>query len=142
MLDVGGAVSPAAYAPNRSDGYAVIQNDLGHLSTSALEFDASGKHNVEGIVDFGHCVRTQPRRSDVRSSLCGPHVTAASLRSLLARGYDNNHGRTAICFSPVIENYTAETARRARRSPLRIGARYSTGTFLKNGLPKSSRRSS
>jgi feruloyl esterase len=39
-------------------GYAVIQNDLGHSSANALDasfaLDAEGKHNVPGIVDFGH----------------------------------------------------------------------------------------
>jgi len=47
-----------AAADGLARGYAVIQNDLGHSSTSALDpsfaVDASGARNVEGIVDFGH----------------------------------------------------------------------------------------
>ena len=39
-------------------GYATIQNDLGHPSTSALDpsfaVKAPGQPNVEGIIDFGH----------------------------------------------------------------------------------------
>ncbi|HEX5050020.1 MAG TPA: tannase/feruloyl esterase family alpha/beta hydrolase, partial [Gammaproteobacteria bacterium] len=39
-------------------GYAVIQNDLGHPSTDALDpsfaLTPAGERNVEGIVDFGH----------------------------------------------------------------------------------------
>jgi feruloyl esterase len=53
-----GNVRAEAAADGLARGYAVIQNDLGHPSASALDasfaFDASGKRNVEGIVDFGH----------------------------------------------------------------------------------------
>jgi feruloyl esterase len=39
-------------------GYAVIQNDLGHPSSNGLDpsfaLDATGRQNVESIVDFGH----------------------------------------------------------------------------------------
>lgn len=39
-------------------GYAVLQNDMGHPSPSALDpsfaLDADGRRNIEGIVDFGH----------------------------------------------------------------------------------------
>jgi feruloyl esterase len=39
-------------------GYAVIQNDMGHPSPGVLDpsfaLDASGRQNVEGIIDFGH----------------------------------------------------------------------------------------
>jgi feruloyl esterase len=47
-----------AAADGLARGYAVIQNDMGHPSESALDpsfaLDAQGKPNVEGIVDFGH----------------------------------------------------------------------------------------
>ena len=53
-----GNVSAAAAADGLRRGYAVLQNDLGHQSASALDpsfaMDAAGKRNVEGIVDFGH----------------------------------------------------------------------------------------
>lgn len=53
-----GDVRAATAAEGLTRGYAVIQNDLGHPSPSALDpsfaFDTAGKHNVEGIVDFGH----------------------------------------------------------------------------------------
>jgi feruloyl esterase len=53
-----GSLSAEAAADGLTRGYAVIQNDLGHPSASALDpsfaFDASGNRNVEGIVDFGH----------------------------------------------------------------------------------------
>jgi hypothetical protein len=63
MLGLGGGgfagnLRAEAAADGLARGYAVIQNDLGHPSTSALDpsfaFDASGKRNVEGIIDFGH----------------------------------------------------------------------------------------
>lgn len=41
-----------------SRGYAVMQNDLGHPSTSATDWSfaitAPGKPNVEAVIDFGH----------------------------------------------------------------------------------------
>jgi feruloyl esterase len=47
-----------AAADGLARGYAVIENDLGHASPSALDpsfaLDAQGKPNVEGIIDFGH----------------------------------------------------------------------------------------
>jgi feruloyl esterase len=47
-----------AAADGLARGYAVIQNDLGHPSASAVDpsfaLDAAGKPNVEGIIDFGH----------------------------------------------------------------------------------------
>jgi feruloyl esterase len=47
-----------AAAEGLARGYAVIENDLGHASTSALDpsfaIGADGKPNVDGIVDFGH----------------------------------------------------------------------------------------
>jgi len=53
-----GNVRAEAAADGLTRGYAVIQNDMGHPSSSALDpsfaVDASGKRNVEGIVDFGH----------------------------------------------------------------------------------------
>jgi feruloyl esterase len=63
VLGVGGGgfagnVRAEAAAPSLERGYAVIQNDLGHPSTSALDpsfaFDAAGRRNTEGIIDFGH----------------------------------------------------------------------------------------
>jgi feruloyl esterase len=63
VLGVGGGgfagnVRAEAAAEGLARGYAVIQNDLGHPSASALDasfaLDAAGKHNVPGIVDFGH----------------------------------------------------------------------------------------
>ena len=63
VLGVGGGgfagnVSTEAAADGLTRGYAVIQNDMGHPSASALDasfaVDAAGKRNVEGIVDFGH----------------------------------------------------------------------------------------
>ncbi|HJR69388.1 MAG TPA: tannase/feruloyl esterase family alpha/beta hydrolase, partial [Gammaproteobacteria bacterium] len=53
-----GDVRAASAADGLARGYAVIQNDLGHPSANLLDpsfaFDAAGKPNVEGIVDFGH----------------------------------------------------------------------------------------
>jgi feruloyl esterase len=53
-----GNVRAEAAADGLARGYAVLQNDLGHSSPSALDpsfaFDAEGKRNIEGIVDFGH----------------------------------------------------------------------------------------
>ncbi len=47
-----------AAANGLSRGYAVIQNDMGHASTGALDpaftIKAPGQPNVEGIIDFGH----------------------------------------------------------------------------------------
>ena len=63
VLGIGGGgfagnVRAEAAADGLARGYAVIQNDLGHPSANALDpsfaIDASGKRNVEGIVDFGH----------------------------------------------------------------------------------------
>jgi feruloyl esterase len=63
VLGIGGGgfagnVRAAAAADGLARGYAVIQNDLGHPSGNALDasfaFDSTGRHNVEGIVDFGH----------------------------------------------------------------------------------------
>jgi feruloyl esterase len=63
VLGIGGGgfagnVRAESAADGLSRGYAVIQNDLGHPSASALDpsfaIDESGARNVEGIVDFGH----------------------------------------------------------------------------------------
>jgi feruloyl esterase len=63
VLGIGGGgfagnVRAEAAADGLTRGYAVIQNDLGHPSASALDpsfaFDEAGGRNVEGIVDFGH----------------------------------------------------------------------------------------
>jgi feruloyl esterase len=63
VLGIGGGgfagnVRVEAAAEGLARGYAVIQNDLGHPSASALDpsfaLDADGRRNVEGIVDFGH----------------------------------------------------------------------------------------
>jgi feruloyl esterase len=63
MLGIGGGgfagnVGLEAAAPGLARGYAVIQNDLGHPSPSALDpsfaLDADGRPNIPGIVDFGH----------------------------------------------------------------------------------------
>lgn len=63
VLGVGGGgfagnVGLDAAIEGLSRGYAVIQNDLGHPSPSALDpsfaLDAPGRPNVEGIIDFGH----------------------------------------------------------------------------------------
>jgi feruloyl esterase len=63
VLGIGGGgfagnVRAEAAAAGLERGYAVIQNDLGHPSASALDpsfaLDATGKQNVEGIIDFGH----------------------------------------------------------------------------------------
>ncbi|HET7133442.1 MAG TPA: tannase/feruloyl esterase family alpha/beta hydrolase, partial [Gammaproteobacteria bacterium] len=63
VLGVGGGgfagnVRAEAAAEGLARGYAVIQNDLGHASANALDasfaLDPEGKHNVPGIVDFGH----------------------------------------------------------------------------------------
>ena len=47
-----------AAADGLARGYAVIENDLGHASASALDpsfaIGADGKPNVDGIIDFGH----------------------------------------------------------------------------------------
>lgn len=53
-----GDVRAASAAEGLARGYAVIQNDLGHTSGGTFDpsfaIDAAGKHNVEGIIDFGH----------------------------------------------------------------------------------------
>ena len=63
VLGIGGGgfagnVRAESAADGLSRGYAVIQNDLGHSSASALDpsfaIGESGARNVEGIVDFGH----------------------------------------------------------------------------------------
>ena len=63
VLGIGGGgfagdVRAASAAEGLTRGYAVIQNDLGHAGAGVLDpsfaIDAAGKHNVEGIVDFGH----------------------------------------------------------------------------------------
>lgn len=63
VLGVGGGgfagnVRAESAAEGLSRGYAVIQNDLGHASTGALDpsfaIDEAGRRNVEGIIDFGH----------------------------------------------------------------------------------------
>jgi len=63
VLGIGGGgfagnVRVEAAAEGLARGYAVIQNDMGHPSASALDpsfaLDVAGKRNVEGIVDFGH----------------------------------------------------------------------------------------
>jgi feruloyl esterase len=63
VLGIGGGgfagnVRAEAAAEGLARGYAVLQNDLGHPSASALDpsfaIDAAGNRNVEGIVDFGH----------------------------------------------------------------------------------------
>jgi feruloyl esterase len=63
VLGIGGGgfagnVRAEAAAEGLTRGYAVLQNDMGHPSPSALDpsfaLDADGKRNVEGIIDFGH----------------------------------------------------------------------------------------
>ena len=63
VLGIGGGgfagnLSIAAATNGLSRGYAVIQNDMGHESTAALDpafaIKAPGQPNVEGIIDFGH----------------------------------------------------------------------------------------
>jgi len=63
VLGIGGGgfagnVTVAAAAAGLARGYAVIQNDLGHESSGALDpaftIKAPGQPNVEGIIDFGH----------------------------------------------------------------------------------------
>jgi feruloyl esterase len=63
VLGIGGGgfagnVRAEAAVDGLTRGYAVIQNDLGHPSASALDpsfaVDADGRRNLEGIVDFGH----------------------------------------------------------------------------------------
>src|SRR6185436_19506256 len=60
-----------AAATGLSRGYAVIQNDMGHESTGALDpkfaIKAPGQPNVEGIIDFGH--RATHVATDVGKSL-------------------------------------------------------------------------
>jgi len=63
MLGIGGGgfagnVRADSAADGLGRGYAVIQNDMGHPSESALDpsfaVDAGGHRNVEGVIDFGH----------------------------------------------------------------------------------------
>jgi feruloyl esterase len=63
VLGIGGGgfagnVRAEAASDGLARGYAIIQNDLGHASASALDpsfaIDTAGNRNVEGIVDFGH----------------------------------------------------------------------------------------
>ena len=63
VLGIGGGgfagnLSIAAATNGLSRGYAVIQNDMGHESTAALDpafaIKAPGQPNVEGIIDFCH----------------------------------------------------------------------------------------
>src|SRR5258705_4068372 len=63
VLGIGGGgfagnLTIGAAAEGLSRGYAIVQNDLGHESTGALDpkfaITAPGKPNVEAIIDFGH----------------------------------------------------------------------------------------
>src|SRR6267142_2078204 len=63
VLGIGGGgfagnLTLEAAANGLSRGYAIVQNDLGHESTGALDpkfaITAPGKPNVEAIIDFGH----------------------------------------------------------------------------------------
>jgi feruloyl esterase len=63
VLGIGGGgfagnLTIGAAAEGLSRGYAIVQNDLGHESTAALDpkfaITAPGKPNVEAIIDFGH----------------------------------------------------------------------------------------
>ena len=63
VLGIGGGgaagnVTIQAATAGLSRGYATIQNDLGHSSTSATDWaftlKAPGQQNTEGIIDFGH----------------------------------------------------------------------------------------
>ena len=63
VLGIGGGgfagnLSPEAAADGLARGYAVIQNDMGHATTSALDpafaILPDGSPNVPGVVDFGH----------------------------------------------------------------------------------------
>jgi feruloyl esterase len=63
VLGIGGGgfagnLALGAAAQGLSRGYAVIQNDMGHESTGALDpkfaIKAPGQPNVEAIIDFGH----------------------------------------------------------------------------------------
>src|SRR4029077_12251263 len=63
VLGIGGGgfagnLRAEAAADGLARGYAVIQNDLGHASASALDpsfaIGSDGKPNVDGIIDFGH----------------------------------------------------------------------------------------
>ena len=89
MLGIGGGgfagnVRAEAAADGLTRGYAVIQNDLGHASVSALDasfaFDAAGKRNVEGIVDFGH-------RATHLATVIGKQVAARFYGREPARAY-------------------------------------------------------
>ena len=63
VLGIGGGgaagnLTIQAATPGLSRGYATIQNDLGHSSTSATDWaftlKGPGQQNTEGIIDFGH----------------------------------------------------------------------------------------
>ena len=63
VLGIGGGgfagnLAIAAASDGLSRGYAVIQNDMGHESTGALDpafaIKAPGQPNVEAVIDFGH----------------------------------------------------------------------------------------
>jgi feruloyl esterase len=67
-----------------SRGYAVIENDLGHASTSALNPSfallAPGKPNTEGIIDFGH-------RATHLATVVGKDLAASYYRRAVQRAY-------------------------------------------------------
>ena len=63
ILGIGGGgaagnVTTQAAATGLSRGYAIIQNDLGHSSTSGVDWsfavNAPGQPNPDAIIDFGH----------------------------------------------------------------------------------------
>jgi feruloyl esterase len=88
MLGIGGGgfaggLTLNAAADGLSRGYAVIQNDMGHESTGALDpafsIKAPGQPNVEAIVDFGH--RATHVATEVGKALVSDYYGRAAQRA-------------------------------------------------------------
>jgi feruloyl esterase len=89
VLGIGGGgfagnVTLQAAADGLSRGYAVIENDLGHPSASALNPSftllPSGQPNVEGIIDFGH-------RATHLATVVGKQLAASYYKRHVERAY-------------------------------------------------------
>lgn len=89
VLGIGGGgfagnLTLQAAADGLSRGYAVIENDLGHASTSALNPSfallAPGQPNVNGIIDFGY-------RATHLATVVGKQLAASYYRRAVQRAY-------------------------------------------------------
>ena len=131
-----GNVRADAAADGLARGYAVIQNDMGHPSASALDpsfaFDAEGQRNVEGIVDFGH-------RATHFATVIGKEVADEALRPsararVLARLLD---GRPARARGSA--TLSRRLRRRDRRRPVYTPVTYANAMLQSADVPRATR---